>query len=332
MKKLFLGLLLTFALVGCGTPAAPTSQANQNNKNVLSVSLDQSGEVIMEVGQVLEVTPTISFKDDNPVNVDTTWISSRNKVASVSEKDGKGVITALNAGSTVITYIAGYKSANFTVTINRDEPVTPPAPTQPSVALNIYNRNLEEGDSFVLVATVSNYEDTSVTFTSENPEVATVTAEGLVTAVKEGSTNIVVNTAFGISTSCSVTVVKQGEAPQPGPEEPVDPEDPEEPEEDFYDFYVYFFVDYNNIDEYDTTGTKLLARFGWYYDKPIGESENIPANPTTPLDPAFPLFVGWSTHTIIDTKDDLIDVNTYVVTNAHFLFIYGIWSAEAFSK
>lgn len=328
MKKLFLGLLLTFALVGCGTPASPSSSANQNNKNVVSVSLDQSGEVILEKGQEIVVKPTITYKDDKEVSVDTKWISSRSKVASVTENaSGEGVIVALNAGSTVITFIAGYKSANFTVTINRDEPVTPITPTQPSIALSAYNRNLEEGDSFVLVATISNYEDTSVTFSSSNNEVATVTQEGLVTAVKEGSATITVDTAFGISASCAITVVKQGEAPQPGPE-PVDPEDPE----DFYDFYVYFFIDYNNIDEYDATGTKLLARFGWYYNEPIGKSNKIPSNPTTPLDPAFPIFVGWSTHTIIDTKDDLVDVNTYVVTNAHFLFIYGIWSAEEFTK
>ena len=36
----------------------------------------------------------------------------------------------------------------------------------------------------------------------------------------------------------------------------------------------------------DLTGKKLLAKFWWYEDRPIGESGKVPANPTTAPIPA----------------------------------------------
>ena len=312
IKRLVLGLLLAFSLAACGN-SLPSSKANPNNKLVTDVSLDKVGEVVMELNSELTVTPTITYKDNKEVSVDTKWQSSKPSVASVNN----GVVTALSGGSSVISFIAGYKMASFTVTIYSDEPVTPPV-TGPTVTLSTYSRTLKEGESFTLGVTVTNSEELGVAFSSENEAVATVESSGLVTAVAEGSTNIVVNAA-GKTVKCAITVIKEGGEPGPGP----DPEDPDD-----YDFFVYFFIDYNNIDEKDETGTKLLAKFGWYYNEPIGKSKDIPANPTTALDPAFPNFIGWSTHTIIDTRDDLCDLNTYVVENAHFLFLYGIWVAE----
>ena len=97
-------------------------------------------------------------------------------------------------------------------------------------------------------------------------------------------------------------------------------------EEKDYDCEIFFFIDYNNIDENDETGTKLIRHFEWYTDKPLALSGKVPQNPTHPLDPAFPYFVGWSSHTIIDSLDDLWKMDTDVVGSAHFLYLYGIWS------
>ncbi len=299
MKKLFASLLLLVGLVSCATTNVNTKDLSANNRLVNEVTLSQSGEIVLEVGETLEVTPTISFKENKEVEVDTKWVSSRPKVASVDN----GLVTALSGGSAVITFIAGYKAANFTVTINS---AYQEEETKEGLTLNTYSRSLQVGASFQLSATLTGSEE-AISYSSENSAVASVNETGLVTGVSEGNTNIVV-TAGALSAKCVVVVSSSQE------------------EEEEFDFTVYFFIDYNNIDENDTTGTKLLAKFGWYHNEPIANSGKVPANPTTALDPAFPYFVGWSTHTIIDTKDDLCDLSTYKVENAHFLFIYGIWS------
>ena len=315
IKKLLLGLLLTLGLSAC-TNVTPIANNTANNKKVESVTLDVSGEVIMEKGQTLSVTPTIKFVNDEEVLIDKMWTSSREKVASV---DNNGVVTALGAGSSTISFIAGLKMAYFTVTIYGQDSGggsggDTPGPVDPKVAsisLSTYARTLSINETFKLAVTLVNPDglDETITFASEDESVATVDTEGNVKGIAAGNTNIVV-TALGKTAKCDITV-KTEDAPV---------------EEDDFDFTVFFFIDYNNIDENDETGTKLLAKFGWYHNEPIANSGKVPANPTTALDPAFPYFVGWSTHTIIDTKADLCDLSTYVVENAHFLFIYGIWS------
>lgn len=318
IRKVLLGLLVTLGLSACAG-ATPTNPSNLvNNKKVESVVLDVSGEVIMEKGQTITATPTITYQDNIEVDCDKVWTSSRPKVASVDN----GVVTALGVGSSKISFIAGLKIAFFTVTIQTsgsgsDEPVPTPEPGVASISLNTNSRTLTINETFQLVVTLTNPDglDETITYSTEDSSIAIVDATGLVQARAAGTTNIVVE-ALGKTAKCAIIVKSD--------EEPEDPDD--------YDFTVYFFIDYNNIDENDVdeqgnpTGNKLLARFGWYHNEPIANSGKVPAAPTQALDPAFPYFVGWSTHTIIDTKADLIDLDTYVVENAHFLFIYGIWS------
>ena len=47
------------------------------------------------------------------------------------------------------------------------------------------------------------------------------------------------------------------------------------------------------------------------------------------LDPAFPYFIGWSTHPIIDTKDNLWDLNRDTVADlpmvSYTVILYGQW-------
>ena len=322
IKKLVLGLLLTLGLSAC-TNVSPVVNNNANNKKVESVTLDVSGEVIMEKDQTLTVTPTITYQGGEAVEVDQVWTSSRPKVASVAAGENGATVTAHSAGSSKISFIAGVKMAYFTVTIygqnngggntggGDDTPTTPVDPKVASISLNTYSRTLSVDETFQIVVSLVNPDglDETVAYASEDANVAIVDSTGLVQGKAAGKTNIVV-TALGKTAKCEVTVKAESE--------------PEE-EEDF-DFTVFFFVDYNNIDENDETGTKLLAKFGWYHNEPIANSGKVPAAPTQALDPAFPYFVGWSTHTIIDTKADLCDLSTYVVENAHFLFIYGIWS------
>ena len=77
------------------------------------------------------------------------------------------------------------------------------------IGLNYDSLKLKKGESRTLVATVTpaNAEDKTVTFSSSNPSVASVTASGVVKAVAAGSANITARTINGISKTIPVKVI-----------------------------------------------------------------------------------------------------------------------------
>ena len=78
-----------------------------------------------------------------------------------------------------------------------------------SVSISQPSADMEIGETLSLKATVSpsNASYDAITWTSAKPQVASVSASGLVSAISEGNTTITV-TAGGKAASCSVTVVK----------------------------------------------------------------------------------------------------------------------------
>ena len=148
----------------------------------------------------------------NATNKEVTWESSDAGVAAVS-KDG--VVTAKKAGKATIVAKAAdesgkYASCVVTVTEVKKE-VT-------GVMLNKSSLNLGVGGSEVLSATVLPADATNkqVTWLSSTPSIATVSQSGVVTGVKEGTTQISVITAEGSKTAiCSVTVSGQAQT-EPG--------------------------------------------------------------------------------------------------------------------
>ena len=148
----------------------------------------------------------------NATNKEVTWESSDAGVAAVS-KDG--VVTAKKAGKATIVAKAAdesgkYASCVVTVTEAKKE-VT-------GVTLNKSSLNLGVGGSEVLSATVLPVDATNkqVTWLSSTPSIATVSQSGVVTGVKEGTTQISVITADGSKTAiCSVTVSGQAQT-EPG--------------------------------------------------------------------------------------------------------------------
>ena len=148
----------------------------------------------------------------NATNKEVTWESSDAGVAAVS-KDG--VVTAKKAGKATIVVKAAdesgkYASCVVTVTEAKKE-VT-------GVTLNKSSLNLGVGGSEVLSATVLPADATNkqVTWLSSTPSIATVSQSGVVTGVKEGTTQISVITAEGSKTAiCSVTVSGQAQT-EPG--------------------------------------------------------------------------------------------------------------------
>lgn len=175
---------------------------------VTGVALNQS-TLSLKTGASATLTATIT--PSNATNTGIEWSSSNEDVATVSG----GVVTALKAGTAIITVKTkdGAKTATCTVT------VTDPVKVN-NIALNFTSKTLEVGDTFQLKATVSpsTADDTSVTFESKDPSVATVKADGTVTAKAKGTTNIIVSATDGsnVTVFCSVTVNEKTIVPVTG--------------------------------------------------------------------------------------------------------------------
>lgn len=222
-----------------------------------------------------------------------SWESSDPTVAAVGLD---GTITALKAGTCTIT--ASYASFHSTceLTVNENQG----GGGEFTLTLNETAKTLVVGATYQLTATPSTA--ATVTWRSGDGRIATVSANGLVTAVAAGSAQIIA-TANGVDAVCIITVTTAD----------IGDRDP--------DVEIYFFIDFNNYDL-----NEPYAKIDWYSEVPLTQ-EVLPATPTTAPDPAFPYFAGWSDHTIIDTKEDLWDLATDVVPlGVYFLALYGIWS------
>lgn len=133
-----------------------------------------------------------------PANAETTltWKSSKKAVATVS---GKGVVTPKKAGTTVITVgTANNKTAKITVKVVDAK----------GVKLKEGKRKiLKLGKKLTLHATVNPAKvKTTLTWTSSDKAVATVSQKGVVTARKAGKAVITVRTKNGKAAKITITV------------------------------------------------------------------------------------------------------------------------------
>ena len=169
---------------------------------VTEVRLDKSATTLVE-GDTEELMATVMPEDATDKGIE--WKSSDESVATVSQT---GLVTALKEGSSAITVITndgGFK-ATCDVTVNKKVIAVT------SVVLGNTELTLVEGEEEKLAAAVTpeNATDKSVVWESSNESAATVSQEGLVTAVGEGKATITVKTNDGgFSASCEVTVKKK---------------------------------------------------------------------------------------------------------------------------
>lgn len=154
-------------------------------------------ELTLSIGGTGTLTANVSPEGATDT---VTWSSSDPAVATVEN----GVVTAVGVGEAIITATAGGVSATCKVTVQPDAiPVT-------DVTVTADRTSLYNGEVAVLTATVlpENATDKTVTWTSSDETVATVDANGRVTAVSAGSA-VITATAIdggGASGSCTVAV------------------------------------------------------------------------------------------------------------------------------
>jgi len=188
---------ITVTTVSGGKKAACTVTVNPIN--VTGVSMEKSSTSIL-VGNNETLYAIVT--PDNATNKNVTWQSNNTSIATVS---ATGTVTAVAAGTATITVttVDGGKTASCTVNVsNVAVPVT-------GVSLNKTSASLVFSGTEDLTATItpSNATNQNITWSSSNTAVATVSAAGVVTAIKVGTANITVTTADGGKTaSCNITV------------------------------------------------------------------------------------------------------------------------------
>ena len=151
----------------------------------------------LTVGGTEQLTATVSPESASEKGV--KWSSSVPDVASV---DADGLVTAHKPGTAVITVTTGDGNFTASCTVSVRIPVT-------GVELDRDTLKLTVGGTEQLTATVSpeSATDKSLTWSSSAPDVASVNADGLVTAHMPGEAVITVTSAEGPSAECLVRVL-----------------------------------------------------------------------------------------------------------------------------
>ena len=164
----------------------------------ISITISPTSKTI-EQGETFTATYTLT-----PSNAQTTvtWSSDNESIATVTQE---GVVTGVGVGSTVINVkTANGKSASCTLTVTAPKPI--------GITISPTSKTIEQGETFTATYTLTpSNAQTTVTWSSDNESIATVTQEGVVTGVGVGSTFINVETANGKTASCKLTVT----APDP---------------------------------------------------------------------------------------------------------------------
>lgn len=161
-----------------------------------------AGTNTLTVGESTSVCATIS--PNNATNKNVRWESSNEKVAVVEGN----TITAYQAGTAVIKAISKDTSGQYgslTITVKAPAPIG-----VSSISLNRAALNLEEGEGYGLVATVSpsSAANKDIEWSSSNPSVASVDINGYVCAKEKGTAVILATSEDNCNAKvcCTVTV------------------------------------------------------------------------------------------------------------------------------
>ena len=193
--------------VGGGT--ATITVKSQNGKEascevkvtskIESISLNKSNITLSKgTSETLKATINPSDTTDDKT---LKWTSSNPNIATVDEN---GKVKAVGGGDTTITVKSkNGKEASCEVKVTSKIE---------SISLNKSNITLSKGTSETLKATINPSDatdDKTLTWKSEDENIAKVDGNGKVTGVGTGTTNITVTTSNGKSATCKVTVVRQ---------------------------------------------------------------------------------------------------------------------------
>jgi uncharacterized protein YjdB len=193
--------------IACGTTTITTTTQDGSKTATTAITV-----ICVSVASIT-ITPTLTtgvgtvstltwfISPANATNKNVTWSTSNANVATVNQ----GVVTAVGVGTATITVTTmdGAKIATCAVTVNNTQILVTGVTLTPATA------SVNVGATLQLTATVSPANATikSVTWSSSNTAVATVSSSGLVTGIAAGSATITVKTVDQAKTATSVITV-----------------------------------------------------------------------------------------------------------------------------
>ncbi|MFQ9514440.1 MAG: leucine-rich repeat protein [Eubacterium sp.] len=175
--------------------------ATSNNITIYStdrIELDKSEVVLYRFGSETVLPTVYMLNGEIDSSASITWSTSNSLVATVSN----GRITATGPGTATITAACGEKTATVEVTVYYK---------LEKIYLNSTSMSIDIGTNSTLY--VSSYnptnttDDKSVTWTSSDESVATVSSTGVVTGVSKGTAVITATGANGVKADCTITVL-----------------------------------------------------------------------------------------------------------------------------
>ena len=174
-------------------------KALSENVLVTSLALDKDN-ASLKAAETVTLTATVGADDAD--NKDIEWKSANESIATV---DATGVITAVGVGETDITAIAADGSGIKAVCHVTVEPTLVASIDMSESTLSVKKNHEASLSATVLPATTTNK---AITWTSSNPTIATVDAEGNIKALLAGNTVIKATAAdgSGIVAECNLTV------------------------------------------------------------------------------------------------------------------------------
>ena len=207
MKAVKPGLAMVTISVG-GKHSHFEVEVREQRISVESVTLptELADGVTLKLGATLDIAGKATITPSNATDKTESYNSSNPMIASVTEE---GIVSAIAVGEATITISVDGQSAQFTLTVEKIavESVTLPEELAKGVTLN-------KGETLDIAgkATVKpeNASDRTESYDSSDKAVATVSAEGLVTALAVGTTTISV-TIDGVSASFELTVAEEAQ-------------------------------------------------------------------------------------------------------------------------
>jgi uncharacterized protein YjdB len=194
------GSAVISAVVDAVTGSAPVNVKKKGPPPARIVVSPSSAS--LSVGETVQLTAVVYDADDNIMNRSVTWSSGSTSIATVG---GAGLVTAVSAGTAVITAKTQNVSGTATITVN------PPVTTV--VIDPVGHEPIEIGLTRQLTATAYDIAGQPVMvqfdWASSNTAIATVDANGLVTGTGRGTATI---TASVGAASDAVDIRVVGEA------------------------------------------------------------------------------------------------------------------------
>lgn len=173
--------------------------------HVQSISINETMTIMVDVDQVFNLD--IKVLPENATNKKIIWTVSNKGLITINEE--KKTITGVKKGEVIITVTTedGNKTDECKVTI------TPYKVPVISISLSETKIKLKIGDSKLIEAIpLPNIAaNKTITWSSSNKGIVTVSKDGLITAIKEGKANIIATAHNGVNKSCEVTVIPESE-------------------------------------------------------------------------------------------------------------------------